>query len=119
VSHPPIPPNSPCWFEVTGDPHDRNGLWFSPFAYHRDPKNWSHDQTFPWDFKQSELFNEEERCIIAAVARCAWLDEAERLSRAYSKEHEQIVFSRVGDPKPDFVVAKENAEAWRVWGKTA
>lgn len=47
-----------------------------------------------------------ERKIIAAVARCAWLDEAARLD----------------DLNLDFEImaarkcAIENAEAWRVWG---
>lgn len=111
--HPPIPPNCTCWFEVKNDPN-RNGLWFSPFAHHHDTSTWSHDESFPWDFSNPDLFDAEERRIIACVARCAWLDEAERWAKTPVNDGKN--FDAIAGYKAE---AEANAEAWRKWGENA
>lgn len=72
--HPPIPPNCPHF--ASHDFQDGNGkveiFWCSePF--------WSHDHGEPW--RLSDDLSHMQRNIIAAVARCAWLDEARRYAQ--------------------------------------
>jgi hypothetical protein len=47
------------------------------------------------------------RPVIAAVARCAWLDESKERFRAfvYAEKHES------------WTEADMNAEAWQIWGE--
>jgi hypothetical protein len=52
------------------------------------------------------------RPIIAAVARSAWLDEEERLMRESFTMHPSNGYQL----RQDAVKAKNNAEAWKVWG---
>ena len=54
------------------------------------------------------------RPIIAAVARCAWLDEAYKTKQWYDREKCSALkvepFKALGD-------ALQNAHAWAEWGK--
>lgn len=47
----------------------------------------------------------EDKAIIAAVARCAWLDEFNRLWNHHASCMEQLE------------EAKDNTEAWHLWGE--
>lgn len=61
--------------------------------------------------------------IIAALARCAWLDEAERLAR--DSQHAPIKEGRIypnltgisHDNMGRRIAAMNNAEAWAKWGR--
>ena len=51
------------------------------------------------------------RPIVAAVARCAWLDEAERIKKEFwTKDNVKIC--------PEYNDAIINSEAWAAWGKS-
>ena len=66
-----------------------------------------------WFFQHHTIDGKEsiyQRKIISAVARCAWLDEAERL------RHDKVWLSDPWDMRTGR--ARENAEAWREWGET-
>jgi len=57
------------------------------------------------------------RIVIASVACCAWLDEAERLYIAalqWCKSHDP---EECGEMPTDGADAKHNAELWRIWEK--
>ncbi len=89
-NHPQIPPNLPMI---------RKPSEFCPGRFH-------------WTIgKCRYIFFEEDladRPIIAAAARCAWIDEAEKKNGSR--------------PLPmginaDAMICLNHAEAWRVWGK--
>lgn len=94
MNHPPAPPN--C-------------AQFKSFDY-----ECSHFETFENGFDADEQYVVTPlecpplrlRPIIACVARCAWLDECWRLAsgdeRRWNREAE---------------IARDNAEAWRLWGE--
>ncbi len=60
------------------------------------------------------LDTEEWRPIIAAVARCAWLDEAYETKKVYDQEKSTVM-------KLDRLARCEeclkNAAAWAAWGR--
>lgn len=63
--------------------------------------------------KEDDAALDKWRGVIAAVARCAWLDEAQRrVSKAECSEYRVV-----GDTVEDCECA-DAAEAWRVWGET-
>lgn len=77
----------------------------------------------PGCFDAIGALNEHERHIAACVARCKWLDEAERINVMRDELEGQI-----GPDKPEKcgefsslytlqVMAEENAEKWREWGQ--
>lgn len=117
LNHPPIPPKCDFfqkrYFEKTKD-----GTWiFSVWNSSMEPLDI--DFTAPgFNFKSPW------KQIIAAVARCAWLDEAARLALAAIKEkyvsgywtdysHEEML----AELEPQYPIAIDNAAAWRAWGE--
>ena len=99
--HPPIPPNCP-YFEK------------GYFAF--DSQNiCSQDRCF---IKMDEInLHPEWRPIISAVARCAWLDEYQKVDKKYREripleptEEQGILIAEAG-------MVFSNADAWAEWGK--
>ncbi len=90
---PPIPPN--CEFFSRLRPQ------FTLVVYQGQCCTLDIDLTQPMDCSI--------RLIIAAVARCAWLDMAERMNSTYDPEH--------GPNLTSIDTAVKNADAWRVWGE--
>lgn len=83
---PALPPNSPHFCIEKGFP-----IFLS-----------TEDCSDPWDL--FSLRNTHQRKLVAAVARCAWLDELARLAER-------------GQPYDGTLnAARDNAEAWREWG---
>ena len=95
MTHPPIPPNCPLFVAGAFELFDGDGCIFMVLLAWPLPED-----TVTKRQNQHEL--QLYRPIIAAVARCAWVDEAANchLRAAHVACHE----------------ANENAEAWRVWG---
>lgn len=68
--------------------------------------------------------NEKQRRIIAAVARCAWLDEAKRVYAEWkanavnvrSGKNKEGCSARFSNFNDAFQAAYDSAEAWRAWG---
>ena len=101
MTHPPIPPNCPLFVAGAFELFDGDGCIFMVLL----------DWPLPEDTvtkRQNQHELEIYRPIIAAVARCAWLDEAERL------RHDKVWLSDPWDMRTGR--ARENAEAWREWG---
>jgi len=112
VSHPPIPPN--CEF----------------FVKHTSPKYLGNDVFMLFGYDEVDLsadlphHDRRMKKIIAAVARCAWLDEAHKHWKAYTvpdgyaqgvtPEDGAAWRMKVKDYRDD---CWNNAEAWRVWGE--
>lgn len=75
---------------------------------------------FPLDFHvhpATEPFNAHQRKIVAAYCRCAWLDEAERLSTEW-----RIAFDAGNKPQMDKIererfAAAASELAWKKWGQ--
>jgi hypothetical protein len=61
------------------------------------------------------------RPIIAAVARCAWLDEAQALDVTHKHAFSEMrAFPTIHrDEHAKYVAAIANAKAWAKWGKSA
>jgi hypothetical protein len=113
MTHPPIPPGSPYFETIDGD---------ICFDIHTDCvtlefKNWQ-------DRARESFF----RPIIAAVARCAWLDEYERYHEAFNQVLRIVTEMGLSDEGFDGFVgfalnecerlklqAADHAEAWREW----
>ncbi len=99
---PPIPPN--CPYFVTDE--DRPGmLWF----HCKNFKISNYEVAECLTIESDEL--QIIRPVVAAVARCAWLDEAYRVRRGRCLDT-LVGVGQIGEYK----TAKENASAWRVWG---
>ncbi len=106
LPHPPIPPNCPYFKKsITGE------MCF----FIDDPRRW------PCGGVQLGDIREWQRHLIpliAAAARCAWLDESERRDVPFKEG-----FFPTGSPEHNDCVrrrtAKENAENWRLWGLAA
>jgi len=88
---PPIPPGCECLVPINGELRLHVRLPDGT-AYARPDAYW--------------------RPIIAAIARCAWLDEAERIHREVLSEKKAIVGWYEGTQ-----AAFANAELWRKWGE--
>jgi len=100
--HPPIPPNCDSF-------EDCGGLWVfkfsfrhSVFIYEVDSKSWKYG-----------------RRIIAAVARCAWMDEADRLRAGFFDRYHCVT----SDVRCEWEIMKAgvdkalaNERAWMRWG---
>ncbi len=87
TSHPPIPPNSDYFVKVgNGD-----------YLFQVNPKLSVHTRVSIAVYDTPECW----RPIIAAVARCAWMDEAAKI---YGKE-------------PKHYTCLKNSEEWRIWGE--
>ncbi len=82
-THPPIPPDCPYFRQV-------HGLW-----HLAAPLSYNNDAMLPFSAIES-------RPIIAAFARCAWLDERQNDTSN-------------PDWEGHFELCERNAEAWRVW----
>ena len=96
-SHPPIPPNCE-YFGV----NDAFGMCF---VYQtRTPDLCTH--WWPLDWELCDLRN-----VIAAVARCAWMDEGSRIANLSDVEQSKIVAWH-----KEIQVCELHAEAWRIWG---
>ncbi len=54
------------------------------------------------------------RAVIAAVARCAWLDEAKKLQQ---ESFAQVSKDDGYKMRQDAMTAQDNADAWDAWGK--
>lgn len=87
MNHPPPPPDSP-FFGYS------NGRWFFDVSW---AKEW---------FWLDKAVEDDVRPIIASVARCAWLDEAERLMARHDFQNAR-----------PWLDATMNAYAWRKWGE--
>lgn len=85
--HPPIPPNN---------------SFFKKGCFRFDGK---------WLIIDDVSLRSMKRPIIAAVARCAWLDEAMKWAKCPVNDCKN--FDSIAEYKAD---AESNAEAWRVWG---
>ena len=104
MSPPPIPHYCQYFIKAGSD-----GVWhFLPARLGNGSANlgtesvtWSVDGDFGW-----------MRGIIAAVARCAWLDEAAKLDMLDAGELVEMDTDPVGD-------ARDNADAWAKWGKVS
>lgn len=104
MSHPPIPPGCP-YFKLAD-----SGRWYFVF-----PNGEAANNNYT-DILLAELgftcdVDKEQRPVIAAVARCAWLDEAEKVEAAYD---ENGVIIRTGLCNSQ---ARKNAAAWAAWGR--
>lgn len=94
MNYPPIPPGCPYFHSISCDPVEfafeieRGSLW--PIG----------------SLKSRKKFYVK---IVSCVSRCAWLDEIERLYRDPEWLKNPLDFRTIR--------AKENAEAWRVWGE--
>lgn len=100
---PPIPPNCP-YFEVEAfEAHDLNRVYF----------------VLPHGAGQWRVgFPEPERNrIIAAVARCAWLDEAERLRRLWRVKALEGNVQAADSAESNARGADKAAELWKKWGQ--
>jgi hypothetical protein len=113
MTHPPIPPNCKYFEEVEGECQFH--IRFSKFEY-TNP-----DSQFI--FCILEDAGPMERPIIAAVARCAWLDEAEKFNAEFYnlcdlEDGNQEQLER-GLHLDDVLIpgAYGNAKAWAEWGK--
>lgn len=105
-SHPPVPPNCP-YFAKDGED------WLF-----RAPNHWS-GVVLASGVEEGLVWTDEHlngwRPIIAAVARCAWLDEAAKLNGYIAESGEDTsgyidhLFKRADMLK--------NAQAWREWGR--
>ena len=126
TTHPPIPPNCKWFSEVNRD------HWHFSFDWHP-----ALDGTLVFDLKQMTLFQQTRPVhyvvpiepkflyMIASIARCAWLDEAQRLAIVYESKHGEFD-TDYGYVDRDawlchkcdnYEAACHNAEAWRLWGK--
>ena len=106
MSHPPIPPN--CrWFFHADFPYAQIKRKLV-FLYERD------DEAFPLDDVPDSM-----KYIIAAVARCAWLDEHDRIIKETNALPDAEKWERVNSPDFRFglLTIEENAKAWGKWGK--
>ncbi len=103
MSHPPIPPNCP-YFEL---PRDGGPVvfWYTLPPSKPDPDTMDLIG-YPLDNSYSPWHP-----IIAAVARCAWLDEAQR--RVHGGEYSKYRLSHHVLKESECM---ENIELWRVWG---
>ncbi len=88
MSHPPLPPNCDLLYEPEAS---KGPYWII--------NNLAETSICLVDT------DKDDRKVIAAVARCSWLDEAERIEDFESLEfHDQRM------------IAHENAVAWQEWG---
>lgn len=100
-SHPSIPPNCDWFFKET---MQKGTFGFELFD--RDYDDW-------WPLLDIDRLEKSAawRKIVASVARCAWLDEAE------------LLYPNGGDFRQDYCKAKRYKEAmwnvveWAQWGK--
>lgn len=101
MSHPPIPPG--CEFFMDGG-------FIAPSALFR------HEHTIcriEGDLDR----NPRWRKLIAAVARCAWMDEAERLQELMREIKAKIGVSQFQELDDAHTRAMQNAAAWAEWGR--
>lgn len=104
MSHPPIPPNCPYFGVMDESGEDAfqcsyMELWGLESPVMMDSKFWPP--------------------IIAAVARCAWLDEEAKLEDALDRI--KAPYPEPWDSVPTWRernAVHDNAEAWRVWGES-
>ena len=93
MTHPLIPPECQWFFVET---MEKGSYGFE--LYDRDYRDW-------WPLSDIDKIenSKEWRKIVAAVARCAWLEEAKRheVEGDYTKRNE----------------ANANAHAWAEWGR--
>ncbi len=85
MNHPPIPPGCKYFVEKTNGVDDKIYVCFQ------------HDPFCAWPLIRADKY---QRPIIAAVARCAWEDEAAKFAMDDLRRYE----------------CQKNAEAWRIWG---
>jgi hypothetical protein len=105
---PPIPPNCPYFEQHANDGGEV--VWWFISGYLQKTSHACGAKGDP-----IETYDDKhERGIVAAVARCAWLDEAKRLQMlpdySYLSNRQRI---------PGWSAAHANAEAWRLWGEQA
>jgi hypothetical protein len=106
MSHPPIPLNCP-YFKYEPD-----GKYFfnqQPQWVFGIPSKGESEVFFTW-----WVFVDHLRPLIAAVARCAWLDQASRIEGLNTSATMSFYDGMVATESRD--IAIENAEAWRIWG---
>lgn len=112
-SHPPIPPNCPhfatddIWHTVPdgngGTKQEPRSEWFFHISrYLAERYVTSCAQALRVNMDSDAIHRREQRNVIASVARCAWLDEA---NRKYAVSY------------VDYGKATDNATAWAAWGR--
>ena len=107
AKHPKIPEHCKWFFLM-------DGSWlFGPEWAHRKA-SWSHDSDFPMKLDSCDSQDDMEKSIIAAVARCAWNDE---LRDAGTEMNALMTSSKFDEVKARMTEARNNAEAWRLWGR--
>ncbi len=94
MSHPPLPPSCKLF-----------GLYHDGVAFFRYTSS-GIGHTYPLEDKDERYWknNPDVRTLAASVARCGWLDEAERI-----EDFESLAFH---DQR---MIAYENAAAWKKW----
>ena len=94
MTHPPMPTHCP---------------YFESGFYFRYPERIAQTRVSRTGLRLDRV-SRLERPIIAAVARCAWLDE-------YHKLDESSALMKATWDKDLDVIAWNNAQAWSKWGK--
>lgn len=113
--HPPVPPNCP-WFDTDRDgsnwfmyPGQETGMGMHEVVWLDGPMCAGHHR---------DVVLRDFRPIIAAVARCAWLDEIERLRPAMNGESRTMAaFKGITASGKLMVKAGQNASAWVKWAR--
>ena len=109
MKHPPIPPNCP-WFDTDRDganwfmyPGQETGMGMHEVVWLDGPMCVGHHR---------DVILRDFRPIIAAVARCAWLDEAfgtsDKVGLCFSSKADECMRGRA---------AIRNADAWAKWAR--
>ncbi len=99
MTMPPIPPNCPH-FEV-----QKNGAILFWTVLEKDLDIGDRCIPVRFSIKRDVMY---WRPVIAAVARCAWLDEARKTTI-----DDEVAGKKIGEWED----AVNNAEAWRAWGE--
>lgn len=124
--HPPIPPN--CrYFERAYDLWGFRNSWEQDWsANHSILVLLTEDNQKHWVTQYGTANLQTWRPIIAAVARCAWLDEHKRVNAEWEmfgiSVRSGAIDNKGSAAKMEayyqaYEASLENAEAWRVWGQ--